>query len=234
MRNDFYVGVFEDEYLAHFGIDGMRWGVQNGPPYPLSRQDHNKVVKKGQKKRKSLIGQYRAAKKRKAALEKARKARAAKVAAAKRQKQLDADKERVLRSGKSNEVVKYRGQLTPDELRAVWTRLQTERSIANDAAIENKAEREANDKLKKFFDKLEEYQRYGEIGIKSWDTFADIYNALSKSDRKLGKVRGGDNNKKKEKSNDDNYATRDDIERLFKKYSEEQKEQRRLAKKKQK
>lgn len=28
-------------YLAHHGIKGMRWGVQNGPPYPLGVSDHS-------------------------------------------------------------------------------------------------------------------------------------------------------------------------------------------------
>lgn len=26
-----------DEFLAHHGIEGMHWGVKNGPPYPLDR-----------------------------------------------------------------------------------------------------------------------------------------------------------------------------------------------------
>lgn len=25
-------------YLSHHGIDGQKWGVRNGPPYPLTRQ----------------------------------------------------------------------------------------------------------------------------------------------------------------------------------------------------
>lgn len=33
--------------LYHHGIKGQQWGVRNGPPYPLSRVDHNKVIKKG-------------------------------------------------------------------------------------------------------------------------------------------------------------------------------------------
>lgn len=30
-----------DDHLSHHGIKGQRWGVTNGPPYPLSYGDHN-------------------------------------------------------------------------------------------------------------------------------------------------------------------------------------------------
>lgn len=35
--------------LAHHGIKGQQWGVQNGPPYPLDPKEHAKVVKKSNK-----------------------------------------------------------------------------------------------------------------------------------------------------------------------------------------
>lgn len=31
-------------YLSHYGIQGMKWGERNGPPYPLSKSVHNKVT----------------------------------------------------------------------------------------------------------------------------------------------------------------------------------------------
>lgn len=31
--------------LMHHGIDGQRWGVTHGPPYPLSRADHKRIIK---------------------------------------------------------------------------------------------------------------------------------------------------------------------------------------------
>lgn len=33
-----------NDELYHHGIDGMHWGVRNGPPYPLDSKTHNKVV----------------------------------------------------------------------------------------------------------------------------------------------------------------------------------------------
>lgn len=44
--------VYPNE-LYHHGIKGMSWGVQNGPPYPLDRQVHNKVVKASKEERKA-------------------------------------------------------------------------------------------------------------------------------------------------------------------------------------
>lgn len=39
-----------EEYLSHHGIRNQRWGVRNGPPYPLGRKTHNRIVKGKQDK----------------------------------------------------------------------------------------------------------------------------------------------------------------------------------------
>lgn len=44
-----YGYVSNEPYLSHHGIQGQRWGVKNGPPYPLSIKKHNKVVKRALK-----------------------------------------------------------------------------------------------------------------------------------------------------------------------------------------
>lgn len=41
--------------LYHHGIKGQRWGVRNGPPYPLSSKVHSSVVKR---KRRGKVGSY--------------------------------------------------------------------------------------------------------------------------------------------------------------------------------
>lgn len=45
MNNDirFYSSIFVDEYLMHHGIKGQKWGVRNGPPYPLDSDVSSKV-----------------------------------------------------------------------------------------------------------------------------------------------------------------------------------------------
>jgi hypothetical protein len=38
---------YESDYLEHFGVKGQKWGVKNGPPYPLApRKQANRLYKK--------------------------------------------------------------------------------------------------------------------------------------------------------------------------------------------
>lgn len=32
-------------YISHHGIEGQRWGVRNGPPYPLEKNSKPKIAK---------------------------------------------------------------------------------------------------------------------------------------------------------------------------------------------
>ena len=38
--------MVNDRYLAHHGIKNQKWGVKNGPPYPLKPSDHSAAEKK--------------------------------------------------------------------------------------------------------------------------------------------------------------------------------------------
>jgi len=49
--------------LYHHGIDGQRWGVRHGPPYPLDRADHNKVIEKSEKASKKRNTSYNGSRK---------------------------------------------------------------------------------------------------------------------------------------------------------------------------
>lgn len=47
--------ITSDE-IKHHGIDGMHWGERNGPPYPLSREKHNKVVRSSKSEKRAERG----------------------------------------------------------------------------------------------------------------------------------------------------------------------------------
>lgn len=54
----------QNAYLAHHGIRGQKWGERHGPPYPLNRETHNRVVgkkdvhRKGKTRGLSQYGRY--------------------------------------------------------------------------------------------------------------------------------------------------------------------------------
>jgi len=52
-----------EDYLMHHGIDGQKWGVKHGPPYPLddSKSTGSKLKTKKKKKKKELDPEEKAA-----------------------------------------------------------------------------------------------------------------------------------------------------------------------------
>ena len=57
--SDFVYHLSEDsDFLMHHGIKGQKWGVENGPPYPLDRQkvinDVNSAIKQTSKEVKTI------------------------------------------------------------------------------------------------------------------------------------------------------------------------------------
>lgn len=92
----------ETNYLSHHGIDGMKWGKRNGPPYPLSRVEHNKVVSKNKKsgatKRDPKTGRFVKGK----------------VKKKKSDELTDKQKAKILKNPKK--IIKYQEKLTRDEI----------------------------------------------------------------------------------------------------------------------
>lgn len=52
---DDFLKVGED-YLAHHGVLGMKWGEQNGPPYPIQDGGHSKSEKEAAKQAGIQVG----------------------------------------------------------------------------------------------------------------------------------------------------------------------------------
>lgn len=48
--------VVKEYYLAHHGILGQRWGVRNGPPYPLDASKHSKEERKAASENSKTVG----------------------------------------------------------------------------------------------------------------------------------------------------------------------------------
>lgn len=52
----YYIGSipYDEDYLEHHGIKGQKWGVKNGPPYPLKGGDYSESEKREMYKEKKI------------------------------------------------------------------------------------------------------------------------------------------------------------------------------------
>lgn len=179
MSNDFYVGYYEDHYFAHHGILGQKWGDKNGPPYPLDPGDHSAREKKSGwiKSLKTRHAEKKKKKQRQQALEKARVAKVEKAKQAQLAKEFEEKKQEVLRSGKASEILKYKGQMTNDEMQRAIARINFESQLHG---LSQKEQMTGMQKIDKIMDNVGT--------ITNWvNKAANAYDAV---DRILKKVNG--------------------------------------------
>lgn len=119
--------------LYHHGRLGQKWGVRNGPPYPLTRSMIGQAY--GKKKRRGISGYLQRRKEKKIAKQEEEKEKQRK-AAEETQRKYDEEKARVLRQGSATEVMKYKKELTKDELRDVLDRIKWTNELSNLASSE--------------------------------------------------------------------------------------------------
>lgn len=189
--------AWRDE-LYHWGIPGQVHGVRRFQNYDGSLTPEGRarygVGAPRKKSWKEKRAEKKRAKQRKAALKKANIAKKAKAEAAKKQAILDANKDKVLKSGSASDVMKYKGQLTNDELNRALNRIQWERQLASISAQEKQSNWEKMDRI---MDRVGKTADYISTGTRLYDSTAKVYNAFFAKEEKdkLPIISGG--NKKK-------------------------------------
>lgn len=171
---------FYQEYeLYHHGIKGQKWGVSNGPPYPLGS-----AISTG----KRLIGKAAGAIKRHK--EKRIQAEAAKLKAKQEKEAQEAAerKEKILVSGNAAAVSSIASSLSDEELKKALDRVDLQKRL-NDAMIkdadtriklaEAQAKLQAPSKSDVALAKIKQANEWVKTGTEAWNTFAKLYNSLS-------------------------------------------------------
>lgn len=97
-------------YIAHHGVDGMKWGERNGPPYPLSRLGREKFS--------------RILKKRK--IEAANDKKKLQKLKEDQPEEYEKKKQKALSGGTAKQVLDFQGDLTNQQLQDAVNRLNLE------------------------------------------------------------------------------------------------------------
>lgn len=199
--------ITSNEVLIHHQRPGAKWGIMNGPPYPLGRNQLSSAEKKeggwisrfaeGRKEAKKK-------KKRQQALNKARQVRAA-------NKKDAEERKRLVEKGTKDEVLKNRNKLSTEEMNKALDRLKQEDVV-------NQKIKELGDNYKRIdnFENMAQQAKRITVGtqkfIDAYNTGAGIYNAVMTfkgNDKRLPKVNyqaGGDGGNKNNNNGGNNNS----------------------------
>lgn len=187
VASDKLAAKVENDTLYHHGILGMKWGHKNGPPYPLGAGDHSTSEKKAGwfKSLKAKRTAKKLKKKRAKSLEKARIVRQKKAAEKKAHDELMKNKDKVLAKGSAKELMKYRGEITNQELKTALDRLDLEKKLSSYSAAEKDAFRKKVDRVVAWGNTVSDAYN---AGSKLYNAYVDIHNVVSPAEEKMYKL----------------------------------------------
>lgn len=148
--------------LYHHGVKGQKWGVRRYQKKDGSLTSLGKIKYRTDK-------DFKRSYDRNEALKKARQAKAEK-------RQHEAERAQVVRSGSASELLKYKGELSPQEMNAAWQRIQWENGMKQIADKEVSAGKSKADKV---VDTIGDLTDKSQKVIKAYNTVANINNALN-------------------------------------------------------
>lgn len=169
--------------LSHHGILNQKWGQRNGPPYPLSPGRHSAAEKKAAKSGISTLASYVSNRKkkykRKKAIEKAKQTRIQNERIKYEKEHYDELKAKALKSGTATDIMRFKGDLTNQQLNDAINRLTYESKLSSMSEAERVT---LGKKINSIFDKIDTGRDWISKGSNAYNAVAKIINAFDDED----------------------------------------------------
>lgn len=172
--------ILDEEFLAHYGVLGMHWGVRRFQPYSLIPRKSGKggketgEAKKASKSSKSSSsgssGMSRSQKSQVAKEEIEKKA----LTARQRKEAL----EKIVNSGNAKEVYEHRGEMSEQQIKDAISRINTEAQLA---ALVKKQNPSKLDKIKDLAGELKDVNSIVRTGVDSYNIASNIKDITKKN-----------------------------------------------------
>ena len=166
------------EELTHSGVKGQRWGVRNGPPYPLSKDistgSRLKSTSSGKKSGgiRGYLQTRKLKKKKQAALEKARQTKAENAQKKQTAEEHAAEVKKILESGDRNKIKSIASEVPYSDLNNALQKADLMAKLNAQTAPKT-----AWDKFDNTKNKLDKVIGYYQTGAKTWNVIAQLYNS---------------------------------------------------------
>ena len=196
--------VPSDSDMVHHGVKDQKWGVRNGPPYPL--QMTRKAYKAAQKGvtavAKGTITVAKAAKKH----HEESKVKKQNKKDAKERKKTEKMKKEAISLNSYQKLYEMKDRLSYSELQDAKNRIRLEQEIYS---LGNPPKKGFKSYMNDLFSTVRDVNNWYTNGRNAWNNFAELYNSSDAGMKKPLRVIGGKNNQ----NNSSNDNKKDDDEK---------------------